>query len=605
MKKYANLRVRTKLMIGFGLAMLLTLLLDAAAIISVKVLDDSYSHLLDFSKKDTEYLMSIDKACSDMRMATTAIMLNIGDAETMDRYCNQYDLAYDEAIGYADQYIDNVERDEVRDPVELSKNLGQMQNIKAQFETYRENTLYAAELARNDADYDTINATFLRGAPFITEIVGTLRSMIVESDNYTAKASQSNTSLKYKSILIFTIISTAIFLISLASALFISGIISKPLVVMSSFLKKAGETGDISISEADKNNINRFAGNKDEIGQISSSLGLFVARIREVSRILESMASGNLAIDFSVQSDNDTLGVSLKKMIDDMNSMLSELRTSSEQVSSGAAQISQSAQSLASGSSEQAATIMDFSSTINKLLGQTNYNAENSEKAQQANDVTSSRLEDSIRSMLDMIDAMKAIDESSGSITKIIKVIDDIAFQTNILALNAAVEAARAGQHGKGFAVVADEVRSLAAKSAQAAKETAVLIENSSVRVQAGNEIAERTNSNLEIAIGNSRESTMLIELVASATTEQAMAILEISQSVEEISSVIQANSALSEQSAASAQEMSAQSHILRQIVNGFTLKDSGGYLENELPHRESHSYDDDRERFSFNDGKY
>ena len=605
MKKFMNLRVRAKLMIVFGLAMVLALLLDAAAIISVKVLDDSYSHLLDFSKKNTEYLMSIDKACSDMRMATTAIMLNIGDGTTMDRYCSQYDLAYDEAIGFADQYIDNIDNDEVRDPAELSKNRGQMQNIKAQFETYRENTLHAAELARSSADYDTINAVFLRGAPFITEIVGTLRSMIVESDNYTATASQSNTSLKYKAILIFTIIATSIFLISLASSLFVSSLISKPLAIMSDFLKKAGETGDVTTTETDRNNIRKHVGNKDEIGQISSSLSLFVERIREVSRALEAMASGNLAVDFSVQSDKDILGLSLKKMMDDLNGLLSELRSSSEQVSAGAAQISHSAQSLASGSSEQAATIMDFSSTVNKLLNKTNNNAESSEKAQQVNDVTSARLEDSIKSMVEMIDAMKAIDESSISITKIIKVIDDIAFQTNILALNAAVEAARAGQHGKGFAVVADEVRSLAAKSAQAAKETAALIENSSVRVQAGNKIAERTNSNLEVAIGNSRESTTLIELVASATAEQAMAILEISQSVEEISSVIQANSALSEQSAASAQEMSAQSVILQQIVNGFTLKDSGMYIESGSSNHSSQDFDDDRERFSFNAGKY
>jgi len=605
MKKFMNLRVRAKLIIAFGIVMLMALFLDATAIISVKTINDNYSYLLDYPKKGSEYLMSINRTCSDMRLATTAIMLNSTDVSMVDNYWSQFDKAYNEAVSYADMYIELNNNDTVRDETVLRENIDNMNGLKKQLTAYRENVIIASDKARSGAEYDEINSVFLNGAPIITGVVSDIGDMVVAANKFVDDSSLLNTERKYDSIWMFSIISFVIFLLSLILSILVSGHISKPLSSMSAFLNNAGKTGDISITNDNKAEKARHVGKKDEISQISISLSIFIERIREVSLALEAIANGNLDIEFAIQSEKDTLGISLIKMMNDLSGMLGELRASSEQVSAGAAQISQSAQSLASGSSEQAATIVDFSSTITTLMGQTNTNAENSEKAQLANNVTSSKLEDSINSMVEMIDAMKAIDESSGNITQIINVIDAIAFQTNILALNAAVEAARAGQHGKGFAVVAEEVRNLAAKSAQAAKETAELIENSSSRVQAGNQIAERTNSNLEIAIRNAKESTKLIELVASASAEQATAIFTISQSIDQISSVIQANSALSEQSAASAEEMSAQSMLLHQIVDGFKLKDSGLYIDGNSPFRRAHGYDDDKIDFSSNDGKY
>ena len=318
--------------------------------------------------------------------------------------------------------------------------------------------------------------------------------------------------------------------------------------------------------------------NKDEIGSCQEALGMVIFRLQDISKALEKVAGGDLTTELRLLSEKDNIGISIIKMMESLNHMFGEIRTASGQVSSGAGQVSQAAQGLASGSSEQAASIEEFSATLSELQEKTNHNAENSAKAREANEKASTQLTDSVRSMEDMLAAMKSIDESSASITKVIKVIDDIAFQTNILALNAAVEAARAGQHGKGFAVVADEVRNLASKSA-AAKETAALIEGSSERVQEGNQIVAKTNNSLGSVIEYAQELARLVSGVAVASDEQVRSIHEINQGIEQISIVVQANSATTEESAAAAQEMSAQAVVLNEIVARFRLKQADSQI--------------------------
>ena len=244
-----------------------------------------------------------------------------------------------------------------------------------------------------------------------------------------------------------------------------------------------------------------------------------------------------------------------------------------EQVNLASEQVSNGAQLLAQGATEQAASVEDLSIIIGDMTEKININAQNAQDAEILFKSTTNATMESNEKMKEMILAMTEISEKSNEISKIIKTIDDIAFQTNILALNAAVEAARAGEAGKGFAVVADEVRNLAQKSAEAANNTTVLIEGTVEAVNNGSKIADETAKSLiEIVEASGKTTDMMIN-IAKASKQQALSAQSIRESIEQISSVVQTNSATAEESSAASEELNVQSRLLKEIVDKFESK--------------------------------
>jgi len=356
-------------------------------------------------------------------------------------------------------------------------------------------------------------------------------------------------------------------------AFYISSLISKPLLPLTSFLKKAGESGDIALRPEDVEVISKFSSRKDELGQCISAATAFVGHMNEVSHQLETIANGDLTSDVKALSDHDTMGISLQQMLDNLNSMFSEINASTGQVSLGSKQVADGAQSLAQGATEQAASIQQLSSTIAHIAERTKTNAETAVRTSKLSDTIKGSAEKGSTQMDDMITAVSDINEASKNISKIIKTIDDIAFQTNILALNAAVEAARAGQHGKGFAVVAEEVRNLASKSAEAAKNTGDMIQNSMDKAELGVRIAGETAASLSEIVTGIKESSQLIEGIARLSEEQSDGIAQINVGIDQVAQVVQQNSATAEESAAASEEMSSQSDVLQQLIGQFKLK--------------------------------
>jgi len=356
----------------------------------------------------------------------------------------------------------------------------------------------------------------------------------------------------------------------------IKDLISTPIVPITAFFNKAGKLGDIHITQYDIEIIDKYSKREDEIGQLVDSAAAFVKRLTDVSGTLETIADGDLTVELNVLSERDTLGLSMEKMTSNMNKMFGEINFASEHVASGAKQVADAAQSLAEGATEQADSIEELSGSIAEIAQKTQDNANLAEETAKLAGTIMENAEKGSRQMDEMMAAVEEINDASKSISNIIKAIDDIAFQTNILALNAAVEAARAGQHGKGFAVVAEEVRNLASKSAEAAKDTGTMIQNSMDKAELGVRIAGETASSLGEIVSGIKESSKFIKEIAQSSEEQSVGINQVNMGIDQVAQIIQQNSATAEESAAASQEMSGQSSLLQQLVAQFKLKNVG-----------------------------
>ncbi|MDP4146231.1 MAG: methyl-accepting chemotaxis protein [Bacillota bacterium] len=350
----------------------------------------------------------------------------------------------------------------------------------------------------------------------------------------------------------------------------------KALVNEINALTVASQHGKLDV----RGNSEVFKGTWAEMMQgINSTMDVIIEPINEATQVIKGMADGNL--DLKVTGDykgqHAEIKHALNASIESFNQILGDINTSAEQLASGSAQVSSSSQDLSQGATEQASAVEQITSSMTEIGAQTKENAASANHASELAEATKLDADNGKHQMLEMLSAMNEINESSANISKIIKVIDEIAFQTNILALNAAVEAARAGQHGKGFAVVAEEVRNLAARSANAAKETTAMIEESIKKSEQGKAIAQDTAEALNKIVDNINQVNNIIAEIAIASNEQAQGIAQINEAVEQVSKVTQMNTATSEETASASEELSSQAVLLKQMVGRFRLKSNAG----------------------------
>lgn len=309
-------------------------------------------------------------------------------------------------------------------------------------------------------------------------------------------------------------------------------------------------------------------------------IGIFISNsiskpLNQMVYVAQQIADGNLTAEIKNESRDEIgqLASSFENMINSLNQLIAGIKSASEQVALGAKQLSDASQSLAEGASEQASVIEELNASIEEVSTQTKQNAHNVEEASKFANQVKGDARHGIEQMQEMIKAMEEINTVSSNISKIIKAIDEIAFQTNILALNAAVEAARAGSYGKGFAVVAEEVRNLATRSANAAKETSELIETTIKKIETGNIIAKQTQSALDKISSGVDKMVMIMNDILYSSREQSQAIEQITEGINQVANVVQTNSANAQQTAAASEELFSQSESLKALIERFKTR--------------------------------
>jgi len=562
-----NLKVSAKLITSFLIIAVLTAIVGVVGIYGMVTINTSFDEMYELQ---TVPMPDLAKAIEQLQrqrsnMRELIIGSAIDDFEMMDRARASADKSHETMQESLDAYYLTIKAPEAKRLFEEARDLYENQ--------FRVGFMRIYDGAKGDidaADLYTIMREYTAATDQIVENFDICFSMKIDT-----AANAAHTASQTADMLLYIIIGVLVvaLIVAIFLALYISGLISKPLQILSDFMKKAGTTGDIALSSDDMSNINKYAQGKDEIAHTIAGSAAFLQHVTNIAGKLETVANGDLTIDVNMLSASDTMGKSLSQMVDNLNNMFSGIQTSTSQVSTGAKQVADGAQALAQGSTEQAASVQELSASIGEIAQKTKENAETAGKTSKLSESIKQNALKGSNQMDEMIGAVKEINDASQSISKIIKTIDDIAFQTNILALNAAVEAARAGQHGKGFAVVAEEVRNLASKSAEAARDTGDMIQNSMEKAEFGSQIAGDTAESLKEIVSGISESSELISEIARSSEEQSLGISQINTGIDQVAQVVQQNSATAEESAAASEEMSSQSTMLEELISQFKIK--------------------------------
>lgn len=558
-----NLKIRNKILLSFGLVLAMTVMLGLESLYFIErlaIIGDNYVEISLPATvelwKARRAILATEKAALETCLAETEEEIIKIEQELFDNRA-VIEESLNDVLVYAPQFKEEVDN---------------INTLLLDVTKYRDQILAESEKFTAEGNlnaYHIYHDKYVPAFDKVVEVVLDLDAQITAAINDRFMDAQGAKTSAFR-------ITVGVFAFCIIATLALTLVLVKQLLPPIREIEAAmgfienGELSKVKVTYESKDELGILS---EAVRKTSNKLNIIIPDVVQIGR---QLGDGNFVIQSQYRDeyigDYQEILLSLRYIRDTLHSTLSKIDISSEEVLAGSQQVADGAQALSQGSTEQAAAVEELVATIADLSDKVRQNAENANTARTVANEAGLGVNESNEHMEQLLVAIDEIQNTSSQIEKIIKTIDDIAFQTNILALNAAVEAARAGAAGKGFAVVAEEVRNLAGKSAEAASSTTELIGNTVNAINKGTKLAKSTSESLVIVVDKVNIAGQKIDEIATASEEQSIAVGQISQGIDQISDVIQTNSATAQQSAAASEELNGQAEGLKELIKEFIL---------------------------------